>query len=233
MSTSRSFQAPSADLSATAIAMDVAADRAARDDAVTRGLYQPTHEHDACGVGFVVDMKGRRSHDLVQQALQILLNLQHRGACGCEKNTGDGAGILIQMPDRFLRQEAHQLGVRLPAHGEYAVGMVFLPTDANDRRRCEGIFESVIRAEDQHLLGWRVVPFSMKHAENLPTPWAEYFIDDLEAHGNYTLGQKLARVPKVIYSLEARRRLPGMRPDMKSWMAGRVRGPPKERRSRP
>src|SRR5438132_13011886 len=95
-----------------------------------QGLYDPAYEHDACGVGFVVDLKGRKSHDLVEKALQILLNLQHRGACGCEKNTGDGAGILLQMPHRFLEQECAQLKIRLPAYGEYGVGMVFLPTNA-------------------------------------------------------------------------------------------------------
>src|SRR3954453_1472423 len=84
-----------------------------------QGLYDPRHEHDACGVGFVVDVKGRRSHRIVRQALQVLINLQHRGACGCEANTGDGAGILIQMPDRFLRKESDRAGITLPAAGEY------------------------------------------------------------------------------------------------------------------
>jgi len=80
-----------------------------------QGLYDPRHEHDACGVGFVVNIKGVRSHSIVRQALQVLINLLHRGACGCEVNTGDGAGILVQMPDRFLRKHAGALGVDLPA----------------------------------------------------------------------------------------------------------------------
>src|SRR5918996_5731334 len=84
-----------------------------------QGLYDPRHEHDACGVGFVVDIKGRPSHDIVVKALTVLKNLLHRGACGCEPNTGDGAGILLQMPDRFLRRETARLGVDLPAAGEY------------------------------------------------------------------------------------------------------------------
>ena len=88
-----------------------------------QGLYDPRHEHDACGVGFVVDIKGRRSHAIVRQALQVLVNLLHRGACGCEANTGDGAGILIQMPDRFLREVAGPLGIALPAPGEYGAGI--------------------------------------------------------------------------------------------------------------
>src|SRR5215204_1560256 len=84
-----------------------------------QGLYDPAHEHDACGVGFVADIKGRRSHKIVRQALQVLINLEHRGACGCEVNTGDGAGILIQMPDAFLRKEAARLGWELPEAGAY------------------------------------------------------------------------------------------------------------------
>src|SRR5436305_2980451 len=83
------------------------------------GLYDPAHEHDACGVGFVVDIKGRRSHMIVRQALSVLINLLHRGACGCEANTGDGAGILIQIPDTFLRRECGRLGIPLPPAKEY------------------------------------------------------------------------------------------------------------------
>ena len=122
------------------------------------GLYDPRYEHDACGVGFVVDLKGRKSHAIVEQALQVLLNLEHRGACGCEKNTGDGAGILMQMPHRFFAAECDRLGIRLPGPGRYGVGMVFLPTDAADRRRCEELFEQVVRAAGQQVLGWRDVP---------------------------------------------------------------------------
>lgn len=100
---------------------------------VKQGLYDPQYEHDSCGVGFVVDLKGRKSHDLVQKGMQILLNLAHRGACGCEKNTGDGAGMLLQMPHRFLQQESAKLNIKLPDYGKYGVGMVFLPTDLADR----------------------------------------------------------------------------------------------------
>jgi len=87
-----------------------------------QGLYDPRHEHDACGVGFVVDIKGRKSHAIVRQALQVLKNLEHRGASGCEVNTGDGAGILIQMPDGFLRPEAQRLGMELPPERGYGAG---------------------------------------------------------------------------------------------------------------
>jgi glutamate synthase domain-containing protein 2/glutamate synthase domain-containing protein 1/glutamate synthase domain-containing protein 3 len=123
-----------------------------------QGLYDPQYEHDACGVGFVVDLKNRKSHDIVEKALQILLNLEHRGACGCEKNTGDGAGILLQTPHRFLARECRRLGIILPEPGDYGVAMIFLPTDEADRRQCEAIFEQVVREEGQTVLGWRTVP---------------------------------------------------------------------------
>jgi glutamate synthase (NADPH) large chain len=123
-----------------------------------QGLYDPQYEHDSCGVGFAVDLHGRKSHDLVQKAIQILLNLEHRGACGCEANTGDGAGILLQTPHRFLARECDRLGIRLPERGHYGVGMVFLPTDRDDRGRCEALFEQCARDAGQVPLGWRDVP---------------------------------------------------------------------------
>ncbi|MEO8076240.1 MAG: glutamate synthase subunit alpha, partial [Acidobacteriota bacterium] len=123
-----------------------------------QGLYDPRHEHDACGVGFVVDIQGRRSHRIVRQALQVLINLQHRGACGCEANTGDGAGILIQMPDRFLRKEADRAGIALPPAGEYAAGLIFLPREAAARASVQALFEQIIVEEGQRVLGWRDVP---------------------------------------------------------------------------
>src|SRR6266403_4809222 len=123
-----------------------------------QGLYDPAHEHDACGVGFVVDIKGRKSHAIVSQALQVLINLLHRGACGCEVNTGDGAGILVQMPDRFLRKHADRLGFDLPAPGEYGAGLVFLPRDPGQREAVERLFEQTVTAEGQRVLGWRDVP---------------------------------------------------------------------------
>jgi glutamate synthase (ferredoxin) len=123
-----------------------------------QGLYDPWYEHDACGVGFVVDLKNRKSHKIVTDALQVLLSLKHRGACGCEANTGDGAGLLIQMPDKFLRAECARLRIDLPAPGAYGVGMVFLPTDPDSRRECEQLFEQIVREETQAVLGWRDVP---------------------------------------------------------------------------
>jgi glutamate synthase domain-containing protein 2/glutamate synthase domain-containing protein 1/glutamate synthase domain-containing protein 3 len=125
---------------------------------VANGLYDPNMEHDACGVGFVVDIKGRKSHETVRQALTVLDNLTHRGACGCDSETGDGAGILIQIPHEFFSLECTKLGIALPEAGQYGVGMMFLPTDAGVRADCEKILESVIKEEGQKLLGWRDVP---------------------------------------------------------------------------
>src|SRR5512139_157407 len=123
-----------------------------------QGLYDPRYEHDSCGFGFVVDIKGRKSHAIVRQSLQVLLNLEHRGAVGAEKNTGDGAGILMQIPHEFLKRECQKLEVRLPEPGRYGVGMVFLPQDAQSREACVRKVEEVVRAEGQAVLGWRDVP---------------------------------------------------------------------------
>ncbi len=123
-----------------------------------QGLYDPQHEHDACGTGFVVNIKGERSHEIVRKALQVLDNLTHRGACGCDPLTGDGAGILMQIPHEFMLREAVKLGFALPAAGEYSVGVVFMPRDVEKRAKCEELFERVIREEGQKFLGWRTVP---------------------------------------------------------------------------
>jgi len=123
-----------------------------------QGLYDPRNEHDACGFGFVVDLQGRKSHAIVRSALEVLVNLEHRGASGSEKNTGDGAGILIQIPHAFLAREAAKLGFRLPAPGRYGVGMLFLPQDAQSRATCERLFEDAVAQEGQKILGWRDVP---------------------------------------------------------------------------
>ncbi|MCP5373078.1 MAG: glutamate synthase large subunit [Hyphomicrobiales bacterium] len=123
-----------------------------------QGLYEPSKEHDACGVGFVAHIKNRKSHDIIRQGLQILVNLDHRGAVGADPMAGDGAGILIQVPDRFLREECAGLGFDLPAPGEYGVGMVFLPQDPDLRASCEAAIERVTAEEGQVFLGWRDVP---------------------------------------------------------------------------
>ena len=123
-----------------------------------QGLYDPQNEKDACGFGFVVDIQGRASHDIVEKALTVLMNLEHRGAVGAEKNTGDGAGILLQVPHGFLRERCGKLGFALPGAGQYGLGMVFLPPSAEGRAACERIFEETVRAEGQFVLGWRDVP---------------------------------------------------------------------------
>ncbi len=121
-------------------------------------LYVPASEHDACGVGFVAHIKGQKSHAIVSNALQILMNLDHRGAVGADKLMGDGAGILIQLPDALYREEMSKQGVSLPPAGEYGVGMVFLPKEHASRMACEQELERAIKAEGQVLLGWRDVP---------------------------------------------------------------------------
>ena len=123
-----------------------------------QGLYDPANEHDACGVGFVVDINGRQSHEIVRMGLQVLTNLEHRGACGCDPLTGDGAGILTQIPHGFFAAKAKELSIDLPAAGDYGVAMVFLPRDEAERRHCEQRFEALCADEGQRFLGWRDVP---------------------------------------------------------------------------
>jgi glutamate synthase (ferredoxin) len=123
-----------------------------------QGLYDPQFEHDACGVGFVVNIKGKKSHEIVSQALEILVNLDHRGACGCEPNTGDGAGILMQIPDAFLRSVCAPLGIELPEQSHYGVGMVFTSPEATERNAARHILEKILVEEGVELLGWRNVP---------------------------------------------------------------------------
>ena len=123
-----------------------------------QGLYDPAHEKDSCGIGFVVNIKGGKSHSIVQKGLQVLENLAHRGAQGCDPCTGDGAGILLQVPHEFLKRAAADVRVVLPNAGEYGVGMVFLPSDAASRKQCETLFEKIVAEEGARLLGWRDVP---------------------------------------------------------------------------
>jgi len=135
-----------------------AADAAELQHAAENGLYSPAHEHDACGVGFVAHIKGHKAHSIVAQGLKILENLDHRGAVGADKLMGDGAGILIQIPDEFYRAEMAALGVELPPPGEYGVGMIFMPKEHASRLACEQELERAVRAEGQVVLGWREVP---------------------------------------------------------------------------
>jgi glutamate synthase (NADPH/NADH) large chain len=123
-----------------------------------QGLYDPANEHDACGVGFIAHVKGNKSHAIIDHGLRILVNLTHRGAVGADPLAGDGAGILMQVPDAYLRKECTTLGISLPAAGDYGVGMLFLPRNEATRWQCEEIITRYINAEDQTLLGWRDVP---------------------------------------------------------------------------
>ncbi|HEX5445716.1 MAG TPA: glutamate synthase subunit alpha, partial [Pirellulales bacterium] len=127
------------------------------------GLYDPANEHDACGVGFVVNLRGEQSHAIVRSGLQILVNLTHRGACGCDPLTGDGAGILTQIPHEFFQAKCAERGFELPAPGDYGIGTVFLPPDRDQRAWCEQKLAELIAAEEQRLLGWRDVPIDNEH----------------------------------------------------------------------
>ena len=125
-----------------------------------QGLYSPANEHDNCGIGFVANIEGQKSHDIVLKGIQILINLTHRGACGCDPQTGDGAGMLIQIPHSFFERECSKLGFTLPSPGEYGVGMVFLPVDRQERMLCEGVLERVANEHGLTVLGWRDTPIN-------------------------------------------------------------------------
>ena len=132
--------------------------QAAQRAAAECGLYSPAHEHDSCGVGMVANIRGNRTHTIIQQGIEVLINLEHRGAECCDPDTGDGSGILFQVPDAFFRRHAHALGIALPQEGEYGVGMVFLPQDERQRTECETVIRETVEAEGQRFLGWRGVP---------------------------------------------------------------------------
>jgi len=138
-----------------------------------QGLYDPAQEHDSCGVGFVAHIKGQRSRQIVDDALRILRHMTHRGACGCEPNTGDGAGILTSVPHEFLRASVKRdLGLDLPAVGKYGVGLVFLPTNPEERAECRQKVNRLIEEQGQKLIGWRKVPIAPKEADIGPSALA-------------------------------------------------------------
>ena len=132
-----------------------------------QGLYDPRFEKDGCGIGFVANIKGHQSHDIIEKSLNVLKNLYHRGAQGCDPCTGDGAGILLQISHEFFRRTCQDVGLQLPESGGYGVGMVFLPQDELLRRQCEGLFESIIREEGLRFLGWRDVPVKLEYVGEL------------------------------------------------------------------
>jgi glutamate synthase domain-containing protein 2/glutamate synthase domain-containing protein 1/glutamate synthase domain-containing protein 3 len=123
-----------------------------------QGLYHPRNEHDACGMGFVASIRGEKSHGIIRKGLEVLINLTHRGAAGCDPDTGDGAGILIQIPHTFFVRECGELGMQLPDAGAYGVAMCFLPVDKHIRLQCEGVFERIAREEGLTVIGWRDTP---------------------------------------------------------------------------
>ncbi|ACK72037.1 Glutamate synthase (ferredoxin) [Gloeothece citriformis PCC 7424] len=158
---------------------------------IKQGLYDPQFEHDACGVGFIVHMKGKKSHEIVEQALTILLNLDHRGACGCETNTGDGAGILMQVPHKFLLKVAAASKINLPEPGLYGVGMIYSSPDPTIREQSRRIFERVVEEEGQSVLGWRDVPTDNSSLGNTALS-AEPFMEQVFIGRNPNLTDDLA-----------------------------------------
>src|SRR6201998_1755970 len=123
-----------------------------------QGLYDPRNEHDNCGMGLVASIRGDKSHEIIRKGLEVLINLTHRGASGCDPETGDGAGILIQIPTAFFSRECGKLGIQVPEAGEYGVAMCFLPVDKHSRLQCEGEFERIAQEEGLKVLGWRDTP---------------------------------------------------------------------------
>src|SRR5436190_19072701 len=126
-----------------------------RNSAQGFGLFDPAQEKDSCGVGFIADIKGRKSHKIVEDALTILLNLEHRGAVGADPRAGDGAGILVQIPHKFFARKAKEIGITLPKPGEYGIGALFMPRDAERRELVRKTFEEVAARESLSILGWR------------------------------------------------------------------------------
>src|SRR5580658_9699215 len=163
-----------------------------------QGLYDPLHEHDACGMGFVVDLHGNKSHEIIRKGIEILVNLTHRGACGCDPETGDGAGILIQIPHEFFARECRESGFTLPEPGGYGVGMMFLPVEPQQRLMCEGIVERIAREEGLTVLGWRDTPLN-SDAIGRTAGASQPYIEQVFLRGAHDLEQdELERVLYVV-----------------------------------
>lgn len=169
-----------------------------------QGLYDPDFEHDSCGVGFIAHMKGKKSHDIIRSGIQILENLSHRGACGCDPETGDGAGILIQMPDAFFRKECGKININLPPAGDYAAGIVFLPPNPRDRNTIEQWFEQIIHEEGQKFLGWREVPHDEtkigKVARSVMPEFKQVFVGRGSRTSPESFDRKLYVIRKRLYN---------------------------------
>src|SRR5258708_29925754 len=184
-----------------------------------QGLYDPANEHDSCGVGFVANIKGRKSHELIERRLQILVNLDHRGAVGADPLVGDGAGCLIQMPDALLRHWAETNDLTLPPLGRYAVFMCFLPQDANARDYAIRLMEHYVVAEGQSLLGWREVPtdttgLGKRVIETMPVIRQAIVVASPKVKDQDALERKILTIRKQtlnnVRGLEDQRHLPGL-----------------------
>ena len=162
-----------------------------------QGLYDPQFEHDACGVAFVADMHGRATRDIVDKGIQALVNLDHRGAAGAEKNTGDGAGILIQVPDRFYREEMAKQDITLPPAGQYATGIAFLPNSRMAALDAVRAVEAIVKEEGLNLIGWRDVPVDDSSlgaiARDAEPLFHQLFISGVDANGSPLEGLELDR----------------------------------------
>ncbi|HST76663.1 MAG TPA: glutamate synthase subunit alpha, partial [Acetobacteraceae bacterium] len=184
-----------------------------------QGLYDPRNEHDACGVGFVANIKGRKSHDIIRRGLEILVNLDHRGAVGADPLVGDGAGCLIQMPDALLRHWAGEHGLSLPEPGRYAVAMCFMPRDAAARDAAIASFEQYVAAERQSVLGWREVPTDLtglgqRVIETMPVMRQAIVVRDAKLADQDAFERKILTIRKQVLNnvraLSDKRHLPGL-----------------------
>src|SRR4029077_8561025 len=184
-----------------------------------QGLYDPRNEHDSCGIGFVANIKGRKSHDIIARGLQILVNLDHRGAVDADPLVGDGAGCLIQMPDKLLRHWADEHNLALPQPGRYAVAMCFLPQDAEARGYAIRLLEHYITAEGQSLLGWREVPtdttgLGERVIETMPVIRQAIVVANPKLKDQDAFERKILPIRKQtlnnVRSLADQRRLPGL-----------------------
>ena len=170
-----------------------------------QGLYDPRQEHDACGVGMVANISGEKSHKIIEQGIEVLINLRHRGARGADPRTGDGAGILIQMPHEFFQREVLQHDISLPHRGEYAVGMVFLPQGQRERHRCETIIEQSTVEEGMTFLGWRDVPVNpdaigVLASQAMPRIRQFFVQRPRDVHDEFHFELKLFILRKVIFN---------------------------------
>ncbi|MFW5972538.1 MAG: glutamate synthase large subunit, partial [Bacteroidota bacterium] len=166
-------------------------------------LFDPEYQRDACGAGFICNINNVPSHRIVRDGLKILVNLEHRGACGCDEDTGDGAGILIQIPDRFFREQCASGGIELPPAGHYAAGMLFLPTDAEERRACMNLIERIGEEEGQAVLGWRKVPtleaaIGRAARERAPSVWQVFIRRSDDLVDDRAFERRLYVIRKVI-----------------------------------